>query len=86
MIECVASNNKINYARCKSKYTIQEGFISTGEISRIRDGKGINSCTDVCQMIKCTKNNDILKNRDYVIRKVCSVSRSYFNKGDLAEK
>ena len=86
MINCFASNNKINETSCKSKDATQEGFISTGDISRIRDGKGINSCPCLCQAIKCTKNNDVLKNRDDFIRKVCSVTSSYFNQGDLAEK
>ena len=64
MIDCTARNNKINEISCKSKDTIQDGLVSTGDISRTRDGKGANSCPDLCQIIKYTKNSIILRDKN----------------------
>ena len=75
MIDYLASSNRIHNTSCKSKETIQDGFISTGEISRTRNSKGMNSCLDLYQIIKCTKNKSILENRD-----------AYFNQDSLYEK
>jgi hypothetical protein len=60
LIDCVASNNKINDKSCKSIETVQDGYISTGEMSRTADGKGYNSCPDLYAMVQCTKKRTVL--------------------------
>ena len=85
MIDCVESNNKINENSWNNKDTIQDRLISTGEISQIRDSKGVNSYPDLHQIIKCNKNIDILNNRDDFTQKVYSAARSCFNQGYLSE-
>ena len=70
IIDTIASNNVINDTSCKSRITIQDGFISTGEISKSLDGKGINSCPDLHAMIKCTKNKSILNNVNAYVDKL----------------
>ena len=86
IVVTIDSNDIINETSCKSRITIQDGFISTGEISKSLDGKGINSCPDLHAMIKCTKNKSMLNNVNSYIDKVHKMARSCVRQGDCTEE
>ena len=83
IVDTIASNNVIDDTSCKSRMTIQYGFISTGEISKLLDGRGINSCPDFHAMIKCTKNKLMLNDVNSCIDKAHKMSRSCVHQGDF---
>ena len=78
-IDCVTSDNRANDTSCKNKEKIQDGFMSTSEASGTRDGKGVNYCPYLHEILKCTKNSHTLENRDKFAQKTHAVSRDFFN-------
>ena len=85
IIDCTSSDNIINDKSCKSRLTIQDGFLATGETSKSLDGKGINSCPDSHAMINCTKNNDVLINVKDFIDKTHKTSKLCTIQGECTE-
>ena len=81
----MSSYNVMNNKICKSRLTIQDGFLATGEISKSMDGRGTNSCPDLHAMINCTKNDDMLSNANDFMDKACEMSRLYIKQGECTE-
>lgn len=85
IINYIASNNEANIKSC-SRDTIQDGFISTGEISRPTlsnnsNNQGFNSCPDLHQIIKCSKKVEVTNNIKAFIKKLHSIAKHYGTHG-----
>ena len=85
IIDCIASNNIINDKSCKSRETIQNGYVATGEISRDVNNVGYIACPDAFSIIRCTKNRQILNNYKEFARKLFPIARAYASNGSLSE-
>ena len=79
-------NNIIINNSCKSRKTIQDRFLATGQISRSFDSKEINSCSDLRTLIKCTKNMSVLHNIEKYAKKVYLASQFYKHYRELSEE
>ena len=84
-VDCIASNNIINDTSCKSRKTMQDGFLATEQLSKTMDDKGLNSYQDLYSMINCTKNVSVLNKSDIHELKLCEASRACACKGELDE-
>lgn len=60
-------------------------FLAAGQLSKIMDSEGFNSCPDLHSAINCTANASTLNNCNAYELKLQEVSRAHASKGELEE-